>query len=224
MNQNKKAMLEKALYLYKIEFVKAAEKSRAQINYLGQHSLLWGTMGANGISPAFWFGVCAGLAIEWTKCRVAGNNWVGTLDSARTEAFITPEKERKIIASLKADIERSHRLQDQLTLALTGTCKPTGRIDTSRYPFSNAYANLKEDHYYYVSSGSHATAMYVRKRGKIDFYDPNIGEALGMTKAALQQYSRAAVDCSCQVSNMSRLDAEKKQLTITEFQPVVRSH
>ncbi|MEZ8315715.1 hypothetical protein AB4582_03110 [Vibrio splendidus] len=220
MNPEKKAMLEKALYLYKIEFVKAAEKSRAQINYLGQHSLLWGTMGVNGISPAFWFGVCAGLAIEWTKYRVAGNNFVGTLDSARSEAFITPEKERKIIASLKADIVRSHRLQDQLTLALTGTCKPTGKVYTSNYPFNNAYSSLKEGHYYYVSSGSHATAMYMRRKGKIDFYDPNIGEALGMTKLALQQYSRAAADSTCKISGKPTSELKEKTITITEFRPV----
>lgn len=220
MNQEKKAMLEKALYLYKIEFVKAAEKSRAEINYLGQHSLLWGTMGANGISPAFWFGVCAGLAIEWTKYRVVGNSFVSTLDSARSEAFITPEKERKIIASLKADIERSHRLQDQLTLALKGTCKPTGKIYTSVYPFNNAYSSLKEGNYYYVSSGSHATAMYVGRKGKIDFYDPNIGEALGMSKPALQGYSRAAAESSCKVEGVDFSKLKTKKLTITEFQPI----
>lgn len=220
MNPKKKAMLEKALYLYKIEFVKAAEKSRAEINYLGQHSLLWGTMGTNGISPAFWFGVCAGLAIEWTKYRVAGNNFVTTLNSARSEAFITPEKERKIIASLKTDIERSHRLQDQLTLALAGICKFTGKVYTSKYPFNNAYSSLKDGHYYYVSSGSHATAMYMGRKGKIDFYDPNIGEALGMNKSALQQYSRAAADSSCEVSGKSESELKYKTLTITEFRPI----
>lgn len=219
-NEENRKIVEKAVYLYKIDFVKAAEKSNAKINYLGQHSLIWGALGANGFDRDFWMGLCAGLAIEWTKYRVAGNNFLSTLSSARTEVFLTPEKERKLIATLKVDVERSHYCQRRLTTALKGSCVPTERSFKSRYPFNNAYSSLVAGYYYYVSSGSHATAMYVNKNGSIDFYDPNIGEALGIKKKDLQHYMRAAKESTCKVEGKDFSTLQTQELTIIELRAV----
>ncbi|MEZ8652258.1 hypothetical protein AB6D92_25435, partial [Vibrio splendidus] len=63
----------------------------------------------------------------------------------------------QIVGSGFSSTELRNKAHYKLTFALTGTW--LGKVYTSNYPFNNAYSSLKEGHYYYVSSGSHAIAM-----------------------------------------------------------------
>lgn len=215
--ENRK-LVEKAVFLYKIAFSNTATRSGASVNYLSQHSMIWGAMIQKQFSTAFWLGICAGLAIEWIKSRKGGRDLMSDLHAARTEVFNKKAHERAGVEALSTVVNESHRLQNNLNLAFKDTCTSTGDPITSPFPFNNACSSFRSGNFYYISSGSHAMAVYCHGRNKLDFYDPNVGEMRGVKARDLEGYFKAASEASCIAQGIS-VDTlvGKKQFSIAGY-------
>lgn len=63
---------------------------------------------------------------------------------------------------------------------------------------------MKEGRYYYVQTGSHATAAYC-EGDRIRYYDPNVGEVYGITTEVLAKYLKDCKDDTQLATNWSEV-------------------
>ncbi|MEZ9599250.1 YopT-type cysteine protease domain-containing protein [Vibrio sp. 10N.286.46.A8] len=187
---SKKILIE-AVNRYKIEFAKLSHKTQGKTRNLAQHSFIWALK--DGDYQALGDGICAGLAIKWIEYDVQNIDFIESLDKHRMEIYTVLGSKDK--TTFGQDIVKSHLMQKDLQKALTGTCTLTGKVKNFQYPYKSLSKALTKNHYYYVSSGSHATA--IKSNGTtVDFYDPNVGEIKELLPHHLPSYFKAAKEAS----------------------------
>jgi hypothetical protein len=205
-------LVTKAMYLYKIEFDNAARQFGGTTRNISQHSILWGASGNGGFDPDFWLGVCAGLSIEWIKHRVRGEDFIAKLLQERQKLMSIERTKNEGLGGFARDVEGSHYKQNQVHTALRGVCTPDGTA--AEYSLKNLPNGFARDRYHYVSTGSHAMAAYVSDKGKVDFYDPNVGEATGLSSTRFfTVYLTAALGATGRVTG-DAIDLKAKRLRV----------
>jgi hypothetical protein len=206
------------MYLYKIEFINAAGQYGGTVRNASQHSMLWGGMGGAGIDSYFWLGVCAGLAMEWIKYHARGDDLIDKLITVRTELMTTKRAENQSLAGSATDVTPSHYAQNNVATALRGVCTTNGSASFP-YAFKGMKSGFKKGHYHYISSGSHAMAAFMGADGKVAFYDPNVGEAKGLSSTEFfTRYLKAAVDATMSLTGDQ--SGKKKQMTVAAYAAV----
>jgi hypothetical protein len=212
-------LLTKALFLYKIAFDKQARATGAAVNWIGQHSLLWGALGEHGFDEGWWLGLCAGLSIEWLKSRTAGGDLIQNLMDARNEAFTLKPANRPKIEQLATTVVASHREQNAVDEAVAGFLAACGSTSFA-YPFDKMAGAFTKSRYYYISSGSHAMAACTDASGKVDFYDPNVGEVRGTSPRFFGPYLRDCIDASFMVTERPAAEKPQKMMRVQAYTKV----
>lgn len=204
-----------AMYRYKVVLADAVAKCGGQARYISQHAILWQTSQKEaGFDKDFHLGVCAGLAIEWIKARKAGQDFIGQLTKIRNEVMTKKSGQAEGWEDFVERVTDSHYRQKQLHAALKDF-EQQGEPERSPYPYKGIGKLLKAGCYHYISSGSHAMAAFF-EGGKVEFYDPNIGEVTGTSPAFLEAYFAAVVQVSAAILGIK---PEDKPMTITVFKP-----
>ncbi|MCG7495588.1 YopT-type cysteine protease domain-containing protein [Vibrio sp. Of7-15] len=224
---NNRKLFSEAACLYKIAFASAERKcSGAKVRYISQFSFLWGALGTAGYDKGFWSGVCAGLSIEWIKANIDGRNYVEELYEHQLKVWgfniSGPNNEETDIQPMSQKVQKSHESQNNLDRALSGYSKEVSEVKVA-YPYSNLSGCIKSGFYYYISSGAHAIAAYSSK-GRVHFYDPNVGEMSDATITAFRSYLQEITEASFKAQNKSEQETReglsKKKLTIHKMQSI----
>lgn len=225
------ATLVKAFYIYKIYLDRHARAAGGTLQFLNQHTILWNIQkqASHSIQHQNSDGVCAGLAIEWLKTTCGGGDFLADLGNVRNDVLSQPGK-GKGAASLKGGsnilltgVDKSHLQQRNVARALEGVGKPLqGSPWKSPYAFKNAKSRFSPGNFYYISSGTHATAAVCRGK-TVDFYDPNVGLVKGAALSVVGDYFADAVFqtyAHILGSRDAKGDASKKELLISGFKPL----
>ncbi|HVL02487.1 MAG TPA: YopT-type cysteine protease domain-containing protein [Dongiaceae bacterium] len=212
-------LLAKAMYLYKIQMDNYARANGGTVIYLNQHTVLWGVQQqkSHDMGDHSYAGVCAGLAIEWIRGSLKGDDFISKLNTARSEVFTQGKSKGfgKDAGALFTGVDKAHYEQKDVKAAFksVATCSK----DTSAtYPFGGANKNFTKGNYYYISTATHATAAYCHG-DTVDFYDPNVGVAKGVKKKMIEGYFKSCIDETLKLVGASASDAKGKKLGILGF-------
>lgn len=215
-------LLAKAMYLYKIQMDQHARAHGGTVTYLSQHGVLWGVQQqkSHQMGEHSHNGVCAGLAIEWIRGRMRGEDFISQLNTARSEVFTQGKSKGfgKASDALFAGVDKAHYEQKDVKAALKAVASSVK--DTSvTFPFGGANKHFEKGRYYYISTASHATAAYCNG-DTMDFYDPNVGEAKGVKKKMVEGYFKSCVEETLKLVGSDAKTAASIKLGIKGFKPM----
>lgn len=215
-------LLTKAMYLYKIQMDKHARANNGAVTYLNQHSVLWGVQQqkSHEMGEHNYYGVCAGLAIEWVRATLKGDDFINKLNTARSEVM-TQGKSKGVGKSsdaLFAGVADAHYEQKDVKAAFKNVANCNKDV-TSNYPFGGADKHFSKGCFYYISTGTHATAAFCRG-DTLDFYDPNVGLAKGVKKIMIGGYFKDCIEETFKLLGQDVAGAKTKSLSILGFKPL----
>ncbi len=196
----------KSMYVYKITLDKFARQYGGKLHFLNQHTVLWGIQKKDHPVSYHDTGACVGLACEWVKAQLTGDDFLSALATARNDIFAgTFGQETKEFFD---DVNYSHGYQFNLAKVFEDVAKQVS-VNTTSYPYNKLSENLKSGNFYIVATPFHATAAMPSKKGKVNFYDPNVGCVIGADNKIIADY-------------LAELLKENKDvnLTITKFKPL----
>lgn len=221
-----KDLLTKAMFIYKCAMDKKSRLHGGSVQYINQHSLIWGISSQINPMGGHTKGVCHGLAVEWLKAVSKGEDFIHALGNARNQLFADSKNLNSQTDSFFRTINDSHSQQNRdpeidEKLLLTALEKVGKKVDKKafKFPFTNAKSFLENGFFYFISTGSHAMAATSDRKsfewnGKVTFYDPNVGLLTGTSKAFLEDYLK---ECVVETCNLAGGNPSEKSLTITKF-------
>lgn len=217
-----KDLLIKAMYMYKINMEKHAKAYGGKVTYLNQHTVLWGVQKqqSHNMYTHSYKGVCAGLAISWVRATLKGEDFMQQLNTARNEvmcrekdAAFTPQTD-----SLFSDVDSAHLEQLDVDAAFKPIAALKNTAEVS-HPYSSADRHFTKGRFYYVSTASHAMALFCHG-STVDFYDPNVGVVTGVKKKMVGAYMKDCVEASFTLMNMDLAGLKDKKLFIRGYKPL----
>jgi len=215
-------LLIKAMYMYKINMEKHAKANSGKVTYINQHSVLWGVQKqqSHGLHTHSHKGVCAGLAITWVRATLKGDNFMKQLNTARNEVMcrekdtdFTPQTD-----SLFSDVDSAHLEQLDVDKAFKSIGALKNHVELS-HPYTNADRHFSSGRFYYLSTGSHAMALFCHG-STVDFYDPNVGVVSGVKKKMIGPYIKDCVEAGFTLQNLDFAGLKDKKFNIRGYKPL----
>lgn len=223
--------LEKFMFRYKVVMDQQASVHGGTVMYLNQHTVLWGVqkrdrhnLGADA------GGVCAGLALEWIKATLDGQDFIKQLDAARNAVMTTPKETPLDTAATKLfkGIHGAHEaltaeneIADNVKKLLSKKAKYVKTLH-SPHPHSGLESKLTDGSYYFLVTQQHVAACVCRG-DKVDLYDPNVGVVTGAAKKIVPDYFE---DCMVATRDEARQQHEsvpelaQGAMDLIEFTPI----
>jgi hypothetical protein len=215
--KTEREIMAEALFLYKIAFDKQARATGGRVVWIGQHAFLWSVIEDKNFDEKWWAGLCSGMAIEWLKMRATGGDFAANLLAMRTEAFAITAANRDTIVEFATTLLESHRQQREVDEALAlARLVPCGKKNFP-YPFAKMEGAFARDRYFYISSAVHSMSAVSDAAGKMDFYDPNVGEVLSTSARMAGPYLKECIDASWKVKGDPEATKKQRSMTVELF-------
>lgn len=215
-------LLTKAMYMYKISMDKHARANNGKVNYLNQHSVLWGVQKQKSHNIRFQsrLGVCAGLAITWLRATLKNEDFMKLLHTARSEVM---SRGKDTAFTQKTDdlfvkVDEAHPEQNDVVGAFKNLGRLVKNVEIS-HPYSTADRHFEKGNFYYVSTNSHAMAL-ICHGDTVDFYDPNVGVVTGVKKKMVGAYIKDCVEAGFTLQKMNLSGVKEKMFQIRGFAPL----